>query len=141
MKFWSKLVSCAVVLFIVSVSCLPALAAQSNIHVFLPANQAWSVGYGDKHVAQHKHIGARCHTVYPETGLDTYTTMQYGAETLEHVRVTKKDFERLTEWDSSYTLMELLPEYVGRNMNIYFMFRGNSNASARAIVSYDASRD
>lgn len=141
MKFWSKLISCAVVLFMVSVSCLPALAAQSNITVFLPANQVWSVGYGDRHVAGHEHIGARCHTVSPESGIDLFTKIQYSAETLEHVRVTTKEFERLTEGASNYTLMELLPEYVGRNMNIYFMFRGNSDAAARTTVSYSASRD
>lgn len=141
MKFWSKLISCAVLLFMVSISCLPALAAQSNITVFLPANQLWSVGYGDRHIAQHEHIGARCHAVFPESGVDRYTTIQYGAETLERVRVTTKEFERITEGKSNYTLMELFPQYVDRNMNIYFMFRGNSNASARAIVSYSASRD
>lgn len=139
MKFWSKLISCAVALFMVSITCLPALAAQSNITVSLPANQVWSVGYGDRHISGHGYIGARCHTVFPESGFDTYTRIQYSAETLERVRVTKKEFERLTEGASNYTLMELLPEYVGRNMNIYFMFRGNSNASARAIVSYSAS--
>ena len=47
MKFWSKLISCAVVLFMVSVSCLPALAAQTNISIYLPEDQLWSTGFGN----------------------------------------------------------------------------------------------
>lgn len=139
MKFWSKFISCAVALFMVSITCLPALAAQTNISIYLPEDQLWSTGFGEYHYAGYLYMGARCHSVFPTTGSDNFHRIQCSADTLEGVRVTKRPYVVLTEGSSTYEKVEVTGTFKPYTQAVYFKFRGNSSAKAQAIVSYTGS--
>lgn len=141
MKKNSKFVTAAVVLVMLLLSIMPAFAQVNNVLISIPANKAWSVGYGDTHDARYSTIGAKCESVYPESGLDTFTRIQYAADYLDGsswVTVTTKPYEVLVEGDPEYKTMQIREGYLNIP-TVWFKFRGNTDASARAVVSYNGS--
>lgn len=86
-------------------------------------------------------IGAKCETVYPETGSDTFKRIQYAADYLDGsswVTVTADPYGVLEEGASQYTPMKIKEGYLDIT-TVWFKFRGNTDASACAVVSYNGS--
>ena len=74
----------------------------------------------------------RCHSVYPESGLDLFSTIRCRLKSGTNVI---SDVVHLSELNSEYTTVTLKEGYDHVN-SVTFQFSGNSNAAAYAVVSY-----
>ena len=140
MRKTSKFVTATVAVVMFAMSSMPVFAVANDVKVKLPANQLWSVGYSDDHNPKYSTIAAKCNAVYPDSGEDTFTQIQFSADYLDGsswVTVTTTPYETLTE-GKGYETMHLRDGYLDIQ-DVWFKFRGKASHSANAVVSYDGS--
>lgn len=106
------------------------------VGVYILPNKTWTSDSDntDSRSGDHSTVYARCHSVYPESGTDNFTTI-WCRVTNGYGRVIS-DQKSLNESASASSEIkikegELSTRFVG------FQFRGNTNASANSTVSYD----
>ena len=114
---------------------IPTMASGYLKTIYLLPNQVWTDRYDHTGVrtGSYSYVDVTCHSVYPESGRDTYSKMQ--------VRLADTYGNDLS---SIYTIKEatgankvyLLEGYLNIT-NIYYEFRGNSSSDAYASVTYE----
>ena len=134
MKRCRMLLAVITVVVMITVTCMPVLAA-SNQLVSLAADQIWTKGYGEAHDPAYLHCGAGCHSVYPYSNTDLYTKIQCKVTNTYNVTIAAAPTYTLRESDTWYTPIPLMDGYLTTS-TVYFHFRGNTSAQAQAIVSY-----
>lgn len=79
----------------------------------------------------------RCESVYPDENIpDTYRIIYCRITDYKGNRISLDSERQLTEGAGVYEQMKIREIYANVLGTIYFQFRGNSNASAYAVVSY-----
>ena len=112
------------------VMALPAFAAD-NKTIYLPEKMSWmTAGTEARNYCDFPTV--RCHSVYPESGLDLFSTIRCR---LKRDSVVISDIVHLSERSPDYTTITLKEGYEHVN-SVTFQFSGNSNAAAYAVVSY-----
>lgn len=111
---------------------MPSFAAYKQ-SISLPENQVWKTAGSVSRSGNYSTVGARCHSVYPESGTDNYTTIQCRALNSSGVAITS--VTKLHETAADYTLISIKEGYLSAT-SVTFQFRGNTSNAASAIVSY-----
>lgn len=125
-----KLITLIVALAMAFVMALPAFAAD-NKTIYLPEKMSWmTAGTEARNYCDFPTV--RCHSVYPESGLDLFSTIRCR---LKRDSVVISDIVHLSERSPDYTTITLKEGYEHVN-SVTFQFSGNSNAAAYAVVSY-----
>lgn len=77
MKRYRKLMACITIVTAICIVSIPTFAA-TDAYVYLGANQAWSDRYltQDTRSGNYSSVYAKCHSVYPESGIDTFSKIQ-----------------------------------------------------------------
>ena len=125
-----KLITLIIALAMAFVMALPAFAAD-NKTIYLPEKMSWMTA-GTEARNYFDFPTVRCHSVYPESGLDLFSTIRCRLKSGTNVI---SDVVHLSELNSEYTTVTLKEGYDHVN-SVTFQFSGNSNAAAYAVVSY-----
>lgn len=133
-KFVKVVVTVLVLAVVLSVSFLPMLAAAYQV-IYLPTNRYWTSGYGEAHDTRYSYAGARCHSVYPYSGIDNYEKIQCSLRNTYDEVISESTYYTLKETSNSYTQIRIAEGYLDTS-TVYFKFRGNSDDQAEAVVSY-----
>ena len=131
-----SLVSMVLVFAMFVTLCIPAMAA-SNQTITLPVNQAWVTAGSDTRTGKVGFVNARNHSVYPTSGTDNFTTIQCKITNSSGTRISVDSYVQLKEGASASSRIDILDGYLTIK-TVYFKFRGNTNKSAKAVVSYNA---
>ena len=135
MKLKRILITALVVTVLLAVTAMPIYATTSNKVLYLQSNQYWTQGFGEAHDINYYYCGARCHSVYPPSGTDTYTRIDCKVTNTYNVVVTVAPYYTLNESASGYSYLQIKNGYLG-TATVYFAFRGHTNADAYAVVSF-----
>lgn len=136
-KIKRRIVTAIVLAAMVLATCIPVFSVSEQL-IYLPANQIWTKGYGVSHNIAYSYAGAKCHSVYPISGVDDFKRIQCRlSNTLDEV-ITYASYYVIVEGDSNYTAMRI-KEGMLDTQTVFFKFRGNSSAQANAVVSYTGS--
>lgn len=139
MKKSGKLVTLLLALLMLVVTVLPAMAA-SNVYnqvVHIADYKYWSYGGWASHTLGNQGAQVRCESVYPDENIpDTYRIIYCRITDYKGNRISLDSERQLTEGAGVYEQMKIREIYANVLGTIYFQFRGNSNASAYAVVSY-----
>lgn len=129
----------SVLLLVLSIAIyIPAIAAASHEQViYLPQNQSWVTAGMDTRTGLFSYVKARNHSVYPNSGIDLFTTIQCKITDANGTLLCNESYYTLTETANDYTQIRI-KEGCLKHSDIYFCFRGNTSAEATAIVSYNA---
>lgn len=134
MKNKKWLVNCILLVTLIIISSFSCIATtRQSIHI--PSNQVWTTAGSETRTGAYSYVYARNHSVYPNSGTDTFTTIQCKIENSSGTRVCSSNLYYLKETSNSNTKISLREGYLN-TQTVYFKFRGNSNSSAYAIVSY-----
>lgn len=129
---------CTVLLLAMFVAmCIPAMAASYNQVISLPANQAWTTAGSDDRSGAYSYVKVRNHSVYPASGNDSFSKIQCKITTSSGTLLCNDSYYKLDEGDSGYTQIDIREGYLNTE-TVYFKFRGNTDKSAKAVVSYYA---
>jgi hypothetical protein len=136
MRKQRRLATCFATLAVIGIISLPTFAAE-NVYVYLPINQVWSDRNEtqDSRTGNYNTVSARCHSVYPDTGTDNYSHIQVRVVNAYGTLISNDPYLVLNEGSASPSYLSIKEGYLGLTQ-VYFQFRGNTNASANAIVSY-----
>lgn len=117
-------------------SSIVCFAAVGEKNIYIDPNQIWSADYDntDSRSGNYSTVYARNHAVRPVSGIDTFSTIQCQVTNGYDYKIS--DIISLKESNSDYTSISLKEGYLSCTF-VGFEFRGNSNAEAYAIVSYD----
>lgn len=127
-----KLIPLIIAIAMAFVMALPVFAAE-NQNIYLPQGQVWmTAGTEARNYCDFPTV--RCHSVYPESGLDLFGTIQCRLKKGADV-ISASDIVYLSESSSSFTTVALKEGFEHVN-SVTFQFRGNSSAAAYAVVSY-----
>lgn len=128
---------CTVLLLAMFVAmCIPAMAASNQV-ISLPANQVWTTAGSDARSGAYSYVNVRNHSVYPASGNDSFSVIQCKITTSSGTLLCNDSYYRLDEGDSGYTRIDIREGYLNTE-TVYFKFRGNTDKSAKAVVSYYA---
>ncbi|MGN0254547.1 MAG: hypothetical protein ACI4D6_01005 [Chordicoccus sp.] len=131
--FKKKLITLLIASVMVLVTALPAVA-EANKVLSLPANQVWVTAGNASRSGNFSYVSARCHSVYPNSGMDTFSTIQCRVANTRGTIISDKTY-LLSESAATYTEVKLKEGYLSSNP-VRFDFRGNTSAAAGAVVSY-----
>ena len=113
-----RLINVVIAMGMAAIMVWPVLAVtQQNIH--LPANQVWMTAGSVYRSGNRLNVYARCHSVYPVSGVDNFHIIQY----------------KLNEAASTYTGISIYDGHLSESPAT-FQFRGNTASEAYAVVSY-----
>lgn len=117
--------------------CMTASAASVNNRLIkLPYNQEWTSNYSVGRTGNNRDVGAQCSSVYPiSAAIDTFSKIQFRVVNGSGTLIIDEPYVVLNEGDSDFTYCNLKNGYLGLT-EVNFQFRGNSVASANAVVSY-----
>ncbi len=136
MKRYAKLKVFIITILVFCIMSIPTFAAMSRT-VYLAPNQLWTDRWDSSHSrsGQENSVFAKCDSVYPESGWDTFTKIQVRvADTYSNI-ISADSYYTLTEGEG-YTTIPL--NDTGKKVStVYFQFRGNTNKAANASVTYD----
>lgn len=137
MRKHQKLIAYLTVVMTICIFSIPAFAA-SDVLIYLGANQGWSDRNvtSDTRSGDYESVYAKCHSVYPESGIDTFTKIQARVTNMYGLCIGINDYVVLTEGASQYTHLYIDDAYLNLK-TAYFQFRGNTNKAAYSTVSYD----
>lgn len=129
-----KIIISFTVIFFMLVMSISVRASSTEKLIYLPSNQIWTdrTDNAGQRTGNYSYTEVRCHSVYPESGFDTFSKMQVRLSDMYHNIISNTYV--LTE-GSSFTKVYLLEGTLSVN-DIYYEFRGNSNSSAYAVVTY-----
>jgi len=131
-----KCLSFLAVLAMVVVMALQVSALTENQTISLPANQVWVTAGSESRSGNLSTVSARCHSVYPESGVDLYGIIKCQVTNSSGTAIT--DMVSLNESASDYTSISIKEGFLAASP-VSFQFRGNTNAAASAVVSYRGS--
>ena len=102
--------------------------------IYMYEDQIWTDRYDNPGIrsCDYSYVLVNCHTVYPESGLDMFSKIQVQITDLYGDAISS--IQTISE-GAGDTEVNLLEGYLS-TPSIYYKFRGNSNASAYAMVSY-----
>ena len=134
MRRTKKLGSIFLIMMILALN-IQAMASAYNVTVYLEPDQIWSdrIDHPGPRSGNYSYVEVTCHSVYPESGLDTYSKMQARVSNMYGQNISLP--YTIKEGDGANQI-SILEGYLGTT-NIYYEFRGNSRFSAYATVSYD----
>jgi hypothetical protein len=132
MKNMKKLSTAIIVVVASFVMAIPVLAVYQQ-NIYLPANQVWTTAGTAYRSGNRLNVYARCHSVYPDSGTDKFQIIQ--CRVLNSSGVSISDVVRLNETAGGYTAISIYDGYLAASP-VTFQFRGNTNSSAYAVVSY-----
>lgn len=112
---------------------LPAFATYKQ-NIFLPKDKKWMTAGHETRNFDYSYVRARCHSVYPESGTDNFTTIKCQVKNSSGTVISKQTYS-LKESASSNTKVYIKEGYLSASP-VYFQFRGNTNKPAYAVVSY-----
>lgn len=145
MKKSGKLVTGLLGLAMAAVTVLPAMAAINVEHyvVHLAENKYWTYGGWASHTMGNQGALVRCESVYPdeENVPDNYRTIHCRIADYRGYVISEDPEVELQEGMINYQRMRIREIDANSLGTIYFQFRGNSNASAYALVSYKGDWD
>lgn len=125
-----KLITLIIALAMAFIMALPAFAAD-NKTIYLPAKMNWmTAGTEARNYCDPPTV--RCHSVYPESGVDLFSTIRCRLKSGTNVI---SDTVHLSELCPEATTVTLKEGY-HHVTSVTFQFSGNSNAAAYAVVSY-----
>lgn len=128
---------CVVLLLVmIATMCIPVMAANKQV-ITIPANQAWMCAGTDDRLGAFSYAQARNHSVYPKSGNDFFSKIQCKITNKYGNLLCVNNYYTLDEGDSKFTQMDIR-EGMLTEKTVYFYFRGNSQKSAEAVVSYNA---
>jgi len=128
-----RLFTSFVVFIMMLVMAIPVFASAYQQTITLPANQVWVQAGDIDRSGDFSYIRAKCHSVFPGSGLDLFYTIQCRLVNSSGTEVSNA--YSLDERDSDYTNIYIKEGYLSTSP-VYVQFRGNSNAKAYATVSY-----
>lgn len=132
-----KMVTCLVLALVMVVSCVPLFASALTLDIPLPEGQNWTERYSaGTHQLGYDSASARCNSVYPESGIDLFRTIQCRVVNNASQVISQEPFVKLTEGAGDTKI--LLKQGMQGNELVLFQFRGNTTQSARASVTYNA---
>lgn len=116
--------------------CMTASAASVNNRLItLFADQKWTSDYSVDRTGENGDVGAKCHSVYPISGIDDFSRIQYRVVNDSGTLIINDPYVVLYEGADTYTYREIKNGYM-QLTEVNFQFRGNSDESAKAVVSY-----
>ena len=124
-----------ILIVILAITIIPAFADANNQVIYLQQNQQWTDPFQAYHNINYYRCGARCHSVYPVSGVDQFKKIQCKVTNISGTIITFISHYILDEEATTFTSFILKDGYLGTN-DIYFYFRGNAAPSAYAVVSY-----
>lgn len=122
----------------IAMLCVSAMAASvTNKTISLPANQVWTSATGNSvaRSGSYNDVGARCNSVYPDSGADFFGKIQCRVLNSYGTKIMDDDYVVLDEGADGYTYIPIKNGYLSVT-TVYFQFRGNTSAAANAVVSY-----
>ncbi len=135
MKTTKKILSAFVVMMIAIIIAVPAFAAGTNRQsIYLPKDQEWKSAGTDTRTGNYSYVYARCHSVYPDSGADHFTTIQCRVRNSSGIVISDKIYY-LEESATGFTSIKIKEGYLSASP-VTFQFRGNTSAPAYAVVSY-----
>lgn len=113
---------------------MQTMASAINKTIYLEPNQLWSDRIDNPGVrtGNYSYVEVTCHSVYPESGTDNFTKMQVRISNMYSADVSS--IYTIKEGDGANKIY-LYEGYLNAK-NIYYLFRGNSNSDAYALVTY-----
>lgn len=134
LKSMKKIVAVILIATFVLSSSILSLAVSAD--VYIPANQAWTSDSDntDSRSGNYSTVYARCHTVYPDSGTDSFSKIQ--VQVTNGYGVNVSNVYILSETASSSTEIPIKEGYLGIRF-VGFKFRGNSSSDANSSVSYN----
>lgn len=114
---------------------MSAMAA-SDVVVYLPENQVWSISYSDTRSGAYSTATVHCDSVYPIKGSDNFKKMQARLVDSSGTLISAEPYIILEE-NGLYDILHVDEGYLHLK-TIYFQFRGNSKEAANAVVDYFA---
>lgn len=140
MKKSGKLVTGLLGLAMAAVTVLPAMALSSSLTnqvVDIPRNQVWAYGGMVSHTPSNQGALVRCESVFPIDGrFDDFQYIRCRITDYRGTVVSEETDKKIKEGTFGYESMRIREEYANVMSAIYFQFRGNSNAPAKALVSF-----
>lgn len=120
----------------VALIAIPTFAA-IDAQIYIDPNQVWSDGYdtSDTRSQNYDYCTAACKSVYPVSGLDTFSRIQVRVTDPYGLCIMQKSYEVLKEGAGNQTLE--LDDNMLSCTSVRFQFRGNSSSEAYAVVDYD----
>lgn len=136
MKLSKRIVTAIVLVFMIAVASIPSMAATLNRTIELKANKAWTsnIYAGSRDTSYSDRQGAKCHSVYPDSGLDFFSIIQCRLTNSRGQNIGVVPYIGLTEGESRYTRIAIAQGYLDET-SMFFQFRGNTNSAANAVVS------
>lgn len=114
---------------------MSSMAYVHNQIIKLPENQVWTTAGNDARSGYYNDVYVRCHTVYPEDGLDVFSTIQARITNSKGTVIMDDEYVKVSESDSDGKAIPIKNGYLNLD-SITFQFRGNSSLGANAEVSY-----
>lgn len=138
MKHVKGILAVAVVMYLTLNTMLPVLARVEDQLILLDKNQIWSDRYDtyDSRDNNYSYCTAACDSVYPESGRDNFSKIQARATDPYGSVIINKEYYILNEGVGDVKMY--YDSSLDQNWTmVMFQFRGNSSASAYAVVDYD----
>ncbi len=112
------------------------LSFAAEVNIYIEPNQNWSSDSDntDSRSGQYSTVYARNHAVRPLSGTDNFQTIQCQVTNGYDTKIS--NVYSLNEASSSNTSIQIKEGYLNCTF-VGFEFKGNTNADAWAIVSYD----
>lgn len=127
-----RLINVVIAMGMAAIMVWPVLAVtQQNIH--LPANQVWMTAGSVYRSGNRLNVYARCHSVYPVSGVDNFHIIQ--CRVLNSSGVEISDTVKLNKTAHTYTGISIYDGHLSESPAT-FQFRGNTASEAYAVVSY-----
>lgn len=116
--------------------CVMSMSALAAIdkHIYLPSDQAWTSSYSINRTRDYSYVWARCDSVYPSLGTDTYTKIQARLVNSSGTLIMTEEYKVLKE-SEGFEELYIKEGYLSAS-TVYIQFRGNTNAAAEAVVSF-----
>lgn len=108
--------------------------ANSNVHIFLAKNQAWTPNFSVQRTTNFSYISVSLNSVYPSQGTDKYEKIQARIVDNAGTLIINSSYEVLTE-GSGLKKLSIKEGYLSNEI-VYLQFRGNTKEPAEAIVDY-----
>lgn len=140
MKKSGKMVTLFLGLLMVVVTVLPAMALSNSVsnHVVeLPTFQVWTYGGMVSHTPSNQGALVLCESVYPIDGrFDDFQYIRCRITDYRGTVISEDPDKKIKEGTGVYERMRIIEDYANVMSAVYFQFRGNSNAPAKALVSF-----
>lgn len=130
------IISAMLVLVLFFAMAIPSMAVSTKEIVQIYSNQVWNNRSPVTRSGAYSTVIARNHSVYPNSGTDTYEVIQCRVTNQSGQQICVEPYYLLNETAGTHTTIVLGEGYLGNN-SVVFGFRGNSNKPAEAVVSYN----